>query len=121
MVEKGRGRSRVLVFSPTSNPENSRGRGRDFIRGRGRNLRSTFNEERDEGFGFSRKNVRGKVYDGKSNESSGDGYSSEDGRIGKQLRLLARETDEDVIIKICQQLQVYLAHCCETMIISSFN
>jgi len=30
----------------------------------------------------------------------------EDGRIGRQLRLLSRETDEDVITKICQQLQV---------------
>ena len=30
----------------------------------------------------------------------------EDGRIGRQLRLLSRELDEDNVLKICQQLQV---------------
>ena len=102
-VEKNRGKSRVLVFSPSSNLENGRGgRGRDFARGRGRVARPAY-EEREENFAYSRKNFRGKGFD-KGSESF-DSYSTEDGRIGKQLRLLSRETDEDVIIKICRQLQ----------------
>lgn len=40
----------------------------------------------------------------KSNDDSGG--MLEDGRIGRQLRLLSRELDEDNVLKICQQLQV---------------
>jgi len=101
--EKNRGKSRVLVFSPSSGLENGRGtRGRDYARGRGRLARPTY-EDREENFGYSRKNFRRKGYE-KGSENF-DNYTAEDGRIGKQLRLLSRETDEDVIIKICRQLQ----------------
>ena len=93
----------MLVFSPSSNLENGRGgRGRDFARGRGRIARPTY-EDREENISFSRKNLRYKGYD-KGSETF-DTYPTEDGRIGKQLRLLSRETDEDIIIKICRQLQ----------------
>lgn len=100
--EKFQTRGKVLIFSSSSNLENGRGRGKDNSRSRGRGgLR--ISEDQDDGASYSRKNYRAKVYD-KMNESAD---SSEDGRIGRQLRLLSRETDEDVIIKICQQLQVF--------------
>lgn len=67
-------------------------------------FRSFRSEDREDGASYSsRKNFRSKVY-----EKGGDqeNFAPEDGKIGRQLRLLSRETDEDVIIKICQQLQV---------------
>ena len=39
------------------------------------------------------------------NDADRDGHEA-DGRIGRQLRLLSREIDEDNIVKICQQIQV---------------
>ena len=92
-----------MIFSPSPNHENGRGRGREHVRGRGRGARSS--EDHEDGANYSRKNFRSsKGYD-KGNESA----DSEDGRIGRQLRLLSRETDEDVICKICQQLQVKIS------------
>lgn len=66
-------------------------------------MRPATSEDYEDGASYSRKNFRSKTYD-KTNESA-ENLSSEDGRIGRQLRLLSRETDEDVICKICQQLQ----------------
>jgi hypothetical protein len=103
--DKTQGRGKVLIFSPSPNHENGRGRGRDYVRTRGRGARTSASEDHEDGVNYSRKtNFRGKAYD-KVNDST-ENFSSEDGRIGRQLRLLSRETDEEVIIKICQQLQV---------------
>ncbi|EFX69271.1 hypothetical protein DAPPUDRAFT_228726, partial [Daphnia pulex] len=102
--DKTQGRGKVLIFSPSPNHENGRGRGRDYVRSRGRGSRASASEDHEDGSNYSRKtNFRGKAYD-KMNDSN-ENFSSEDGRIGRQLRLLSRETDEEVIIKICQQLQ----------------
>ncbi|KAK4015632.1 hypothetical protein OUZ56_030607 [Daphnia magna] len=101
--DKTQGRGKVLIFSPSPNHENGRGRGRDYIRTRGRGSRGTLSEDHEDGANYSRKNFRSKAYD-KSTDLA-ENFSSEDGRIGRQLRLLSRETDEEVICKICQQLQ----------------
>ena len=100
-----------MIFSSSSHQDNGRGRGRDGpFRGRGRNNgpRSTVSEDREDGASFSsRKNIRMKTQE----KGAGDGmdtFPSEEGRIGRQLRLLMRETDEEVIAKICQQLQVLM-------------
>lgn len=69
-------------------------------------MRPTTSEDYEDGASYSRKNFRSKTYE-KANDPS-ENFSSEDGRIGRQLRLLSRETDEDVICKICQQLQACL-------------
>lgn len=98
--EKNQGRGKILIFS-SSSAENGRGRGKDFARGRGRGGRVAASEDRDEATGY-RKTFRSKGYD---KDYSSDNLN-EEGRIGRQLRLLSRETDEDVICKICQQLQV---------------
>ena len=94
---------KYLVFSPSSGQEHGRGRGREFLRGRGRSSRSS-HDDRDELPSYPAK----KYNQAKGNEKSTDldGCGVEDGRIGRQLRLLARETDEDSLLKICQQLQV---------------
>ena len=86
-----------MIFSPSV--ENGRGRGR----GRGRGGRAAPPDERDELSSY-KKTFRPKGYD-KGGDFSSDNFS-EDGRIGRLLRLLSRETDEDVICKIGQQLQV---------------
>lgn len=91
-----------MIFSSTL-VENGRGRGRDFVRGRGRGGRAAPSEDRDDATGY-RKTFRSKVYE-KGNDYGSENFN-EDGRIGRQLRLLSRETDEDVICKICTQLQV---------------
>ena len=102
--EKSQSRGKVLIFSSSLNHENGRGRGRDHVRGRGRGVRSSTADDHEDGAGYSKKHFRSKGYD--KSHDSGENFSSEDGRIGRQLRLLSRETDEDVICKICQQLQV---------------
>lgn len=102
--DKNQGRGKVLIFSPSPNHENGRGRGRDYVRTRGRGSRGTLSDDHEDGANYSRKNFRSKTYD-KASDSS-ENFSSEDGRIGRQLRLLSRETDEEVIGKICQQLHV---------------
>ena len=106
--ERGQGKGKFLIFSPSGSHENARGRGSRGNRGRGnRSLHSSsVNDDRDGDSNlFYRKNSRGKIYE-KSSESADNHAGQEEGRIGRQLRLLSREINEDNIVKICHQLQV---------------
>ena len=92
----------LCLRAPSTNPKRRGNRGRG-----NRSLHSSsVNDDRDGDSNlFYRKNSRGKIYE-KSSESADNHAGQEEGRIGRQLRLLSREINEDNIVKICHQLQV---------------